>query len=212
MNRSHPPTSASGTPSPPNREEFGFQRTTCSCRKCSLWCEFVPGALVPSDLDRLIPSGQDPFRWAEQHLLASPGFQIRSPQFTFSIPSLVPRRQENGHCHWLLNGRCEVHDDSPYGCAFHSQCNQTAAQAAKVAEIRYAGLEARGKAFEEDGLYARIWHHLWGMGLQELSTQSSNQRAAEALRSLQVEEQRINLGDDCKKRRKEKKAARRRKK
>lgn len=209
MNRSHSPTSASGTPSPPNREEFGYKRTSCSCRKCSLWCEFVPGALGPSDLDRLIPAGQDPFHWAEQHLLASPGFQIRSPQFTFSIPSLVPKRQENGHCHWLLNGRCEVHDESPYGCAFLSQCNQTAAHAAKV---RCAGLEARGKAFEEDGLYARIWHHLWGMGLQELTTQSNNQRAAEALRKLISVEDRINLADDRKKRRKKKKAARRRKK
>ena len=46
------------------REEFGFQRITCSCRKCSLWCEFVPGSLVPSDLDRLIPVGDDPLLWA----------------------------------------------------------------------------------------------------------------------------------------------------
>lgn len=191
------------------RQEFGFKRTTCSCRKCSLWCEYVPGALVPTDLDRLIPTGDDPFQWAEQHLLASPGFRAVSAHFTLSIPSLVPKRQENGHCHWLQDGRCEVHEVSPYGCAFLSQCSQSAAQAAKV---RNAGLEARAKAFEESGLYARIWHHLWNRGFRELTTQQNNRRAAEALRRLIETEERANRSEARRKRRKQKKERRRRKK
>src|ERR1700722_10542406 len=149
------PASESDSLQPPaKRQEFGFQRTTCSCKKCSLWCEYVPGSLVPSDLDRLIPLGEDPFLWAEQHLLASPGFQIRTPQFTVKIPSLGPRRQNNGHCHWFQDGRCAVHENSPYGCAFFGECEMTDDHAEKAAR---AGREARAKAFQEGGLYAQLW-------------------------------------------------------
>lgn len=113
------------------REEFGFRRMVCACRKCSLWCEYVPGALVPSDLDRLIPSGDDPFDWAKDHLLASPGFRRMDAygRIVVQIPTLVPKRQENGFCHWLEDGLCLIHDNSPFGCAFFSQCQQTAEQA-----------------------------------------------------------------------------------
>lgn len=38
-----------------DNHEFAFARTVCSCRLCRLWCEHMPGFLVPSDLDRLIP-------------------------------------------------------------------------------------------------------------------------------------------------------------
>lgn len=190
------------------REEFGFVRNSCSCRKCSVFCEFIPGSLVPPDLDRLIPPGDAPLFWAEQHLLASPGFQIKTPQFTLSIPSLVPRRQENGHCHWLQGGRCSVHENSPYACAFHNQCLQTDAQAERIS---IAGREARAKAFKEDGLYAQIWRHLWAKGLRELTSKESMRRVREELVGINRAEERIERAEERKKRRKEKKAARRRK-
>ena len=209
MNHSLYQTSASGTPAPAKREEFGFKRTSCSCRKCSVFCEFIRGFLVPSDLDRLIPSGADPMLWAESNLLASPGLQIRTPQFTVSIPSLVPRRQNHGHCHWLQDGHCSVHENSPYACAFHNQCRQTDAQAKKIG---MAGREARGMAFKEDGLYAQIWRHLWEKGLRELTSTESMARVREELAKIESAEARIALSEKQKKRRKQKKAARRRKK
>jgi hypothetical protein len=184
------------------REEFGFRRTTCACRKCSLWCEHLPGYLAPSDLDRLIPPGDDPFAWAERHLLASPGLQIRTPQFSVSIPSLVPRRQANGHCHWLEGGRCAVHENSPFGCAFLSQCGQTNAEGERITN---AGRRARAEAFAQDGLYARLWRHLWDKGLRELTSDQGRSRAAQAVKRIEQAEQR-------RKRRKQKKAERRRKK
>jgi hypothetical protein len=192
------------------RQEFGFVRNSCSCRKCSVFCEFIPGFLVPSDLDRLIPPGDDPLLWAEQHLLASPGYQIKSHHVTvISIPSLVPRRQGNGHCHWLQDGRCSVHENSPYACAFHNQCRQTDAQAEKIG---IAGREARAKAFKEDGLYAQLWRHLWAKGLRELTSTESMKRVREELVGIVRAEERIERAEGRKKRRKEKKAARRRKK
>ncbi len=158
--------------------------------------------MVPSDLDRLIPPGEDPFAWAEQHLLASPGLQIKTPQFSLSIPSLVPRRQANGHCHWLQDGRCAVHENSPFGCAFLSQCRQSNAEAQRITN---AGPESRAKAFADGALYARLWQHLWDTGLRELTSAQGRSRAALAIK-------RIERGDERKKRRREKKAKRRRKK
>ena len=167
-----------------------------------MWCELVPGFLVPSDLDRLIPPGEDPFRWAEKNLRASPGLRIKTPGAILSIPSLVPRRQENGHCHWLQEGRCTIHENSPYGCAFLSQCSQTNAEAERISN---AGREARAKAFDEDGLYARIWQHLWGKGLRELGSTENRNRAVAAIG-------RIDRAEERKERRKKKKVERRRKK
>ena len=175
-----------------DREEFGFRRNVCACRKCTLWCEHVPGALVPSDLDRLIPSGDDPFRWAEEHLLASPGFRIMSPfgEILVQIPTLVPKRQENGHCDWLQNGLCSVHADSPFGCAFYRQCQQSAQQAESRS---IAARLAREKAFQEGSLYAQIWHHLWNAGQQELTTLENIKRGDQEVERLNQAEQRHKL-------------------
>jgi len=114
------------------REEFGFKRVICSCRKCRALCESLPGSLVPSDLNRLIPQDADPFQWAEEHLRASPGFQLRTPFGVVAIPSLVPTKQANGHCHWLHDGLCAVHENAPFGCAFLSQCSQSDAHAERI--------------------------------------------------------------------------------
>ena len=78
------------------REEFGFRRNVCACRKCSLWCEHVPGALVPSDLERLIPDGDDPFQWAEVHLRASPGFQPRQFAVWLCVFEPMPANKKAG--------------------------------------------------------------------------------------------------------------------
>lgn len=98
----------------PIRTEFGFQRTTCACELCSFWCRIM----VPSDLQRLCPPGADLMTWAKEHLRASQGFRVVNPMTgaMLQIPSLVPAKQANGHCHWLQpDGRCGVHENSPFG-------------------------------------------------------------------------------------------------
>jgi hypothetical protein len=190
------------------REEFGFRRNVCACRKCSLWCEHVPGALVPSDLERLIPDGDDPFQWAEVHLRASPGFEIRNEhgEIILKIPSLVPKRQQNGHCHWLQSGLCSIHADSPFGCAFLSQCQQTK----KQAESRnIAARLAREKAFQEGHLYAQIWTHLWNANLRELTTQKNIKCGVQAMRKLDDAEKRREVNAQKKANKKRKKKQRR---
>ncbi len=141
------------------RTEFGFQRTTCDCELCSFWCRIMPGYLVPSDLERLCPPGADLMRWAREHLRASRGFLLvnRMTGAKMQIPSLVPAKQANGHCHWLqADGRCGVHENSPFGCAFLDQHMKD-----RDADRRNdAGRLARLDDFDANGLYSQVWRML----------------------------------------------------
>ena len=79
----------------------------------------MPGCLIPADLDRMIPEGIDPFRWAEENLLASPGALVMKDGALFRIQTLVPAIQEDGACIYLTEENlCSIHDISPFGCAF----------------------------------------------------------------------------------------------
>ena len=147
------------------------------------------------------------FRWAEEHLLASPGFRLMNDlgETLVQIPTLVPKRQKNGHCHCLQNGLCSVHENSPFGCAFVSQCQQSA----KQAESRnIAARLAREKAFQEDHLYAQIWNHLWEAGLQELTTQENIKHGVQEVRRLNEAQERHKINALKKAKRKQKKKQR----
>ena len=134
------------------REEHGFRRTTCGCELCKVHCRHLPGALDPSDLVRLCPPDHDLFTWAEQHLRA-----LTDKPY----PTLVPSRQQNGHCHWYFDGKCAVHDTAPYSCAFFDS---------HMAEDEvHRRVVATAAAIRQDaaanGPYVRVWRHLCGKGL-----------------------------------------------
>lgn len=133
------------------REQYGFRRTRCACELCRAPCKHIPGALAVEDLLRLCPEQQDPFTWAEEHLsaLTDKGF-----------PTLVPARQANGHCHWLFEDRCVVHENAPFGCAFFD-CHQPPDEVDKRAA---ATKKARLDDQAAQGLYFRIWLHLCRTG------------------------------------------------
>lgn len=140
------------SPTPAAREQHGFQRTVCGCEYCRAPCRHMPGSLDVADLESLCPAGQDVFAWAEQHLRAL----VNKP-----YPTLVPARQANGHCHWLYEGRCVVHDRSPYGCAFFDR-HMSEAEAQRRAD---ATIQARQADAARNGLYHRVWLHLRRKGL-----------------------------------------------
>ncbi len=134
------------------RDVFGFQRTRCGCDFCKAYCRHMPGALDPSDLARLCPAGQDVFAWAEHHLRAL---------IHHSYPSLVPARNEQGHCHWHFDGKCAVHENAPYSCAFfdsHMSDEEVDRRAA-------ATIQACRDDAAANGLYYRVWLHLRRKGL-----------------------------------------------
>jgi hypothetical protein len=134
------------------REEYGFKRTICGCAFCVAPCHHIPGSLDVSDLGRLCPDGEDILAWAEMHLRAV---------IDKSYPTLVPARQANGHCHWLVAGQCAVHAAAPYSCAFFD-----AHQSHAEIEVRStATIRAREEDAAHSGLYYRVWLHLQRRGL-----------------------------------------------
>lgn len=179
----------------PSRVAFGFARTSCACPDCTVSCRFIPGMLVPADLERLAPGGDDAaaFAWADAHLLASPGgvVRVRNPggepaHYFVRIPTLVPARAADGRaCHWLDgDGRCQVHDDSPFGCAFldshmlHGEADERA----------MAAIKAVATDHNAAGLYHRVWKHLHLNGRRAPSPEESREvmRAALGLTAVPV--------------------------
>jgi len=143
------------------RTEFGVARTSCSCKTCVANCRTMPGCLVPADLDRMIPAGADPFKWAETNLLASPGALVWSHEVgEFRIPTLVPAKKADGSCIHLNGKRCDIHSIAPFGCAFFS-CGPEPPGLAKK------GMMAVYDAFRKPGpsLYRNLWAHLAYAGL-----------------------------------------------
>jgi hypothetical protein len=132
---------------PQVREVHGFQRTVCGCEFCRAPCRHVPGGLDPADLERLCPKDPDVFAWAEEHLRARTGRPY---------PLLVPARHAEGHCHWLFDGKCAVHDNAPFGCAFFDM-HMTPEE---VERRRAATNQARHQEVAANGLYYRVWLHL----------------------------------------------------
>ena len=154
-----------------SREQHGFQRTQCACELCTAPCRHMPGSLDIADLLRLCPAEQDVFAWAAEHLRA-----ITDKPF----PTLVPARHSNGHCHWLYEGKCLVHENAPYSCAFFD-AHMTEAD---IERRSAATIEARKADAATNGLYFRVWTYLAKRGL---IVKSGNRTAlAEEVRRLKV--------------------------
>lgn len=112
----------------------------------------MPGSLDVADLARLCPAETDVFAWAEEHLRAI----VDKP-----FPTLVPARQANGHCHWLYEGRCLVHEKAPYSCAFFD-AHMTEAEIERRSAATIAARQADAAA---NGPYFRVWSYLARRGL-----------------------------------------------
>jgi hypothetical protein len=78
-------------------------------------------------------------------------------------PTLVPARRADGACHWHYDGKCAVHDQAPYGCAFFD----SHMPADEVRRRSEAVIEARRQDAAAGGLYFRVWLHLCRQGLTD---------------------------------------------
>jgi hypothetical protein len=120
---------------------------------------FLPGFLIPTDLDRMIPAGADPFQWAELNLEASPGALVMKNGETFRIPTLVMAAKPDGSCIYFVQRRCQIWETSPFGCAFFG-CGSPDAD-----RMSREGHTAVLLAWRDpSSLYSRIWEHLWVSG------------------------------------------------
>ncbi|MEA2710108.1 MAG: hypothetical protein QOF78_2709 [Phycisphaerales bacterium] len=163
------------------RTEFGFARTSCACRRCTISCEHVPGALAPADLPRLAAhlGYADVLGFARDNLLASEGVQVTTDQGKLvTLPTLVPATQPNGHCKFLKSGRCEIHAVSPFGCAF-IDAHQSDADYAVRADALYRDLY---QDRQTNGPYAQAWADLSARGMLAPPLQTRQYRLNKAMR------------------------------
>jgi len=148
------------------RTEFGVQRSTCSCHECATNCRHMPGCLIPSDLDRMIPPHvRDVFGWAEDNLLASPGALVRNTVTgqVFRIKTLVPAVKADGSCiHLTESSLCAIHAAAPFGCAFFD-CTLDP----RHDTLSVAGMREVQHAHRTNALYSCIWHHLNSKGFRQ---------------------------------------------
>lgn len=152
------------------RIENGLERTSCNCSVCVRNCQFMPGFLIPSDLDRMIPPDTVPTEWAEGRLLASPGAIASKAGRIFRIHTLVPAVKADGSCiHLNPQRQCDIHAVAPFGCAFFD-CGP------ERDKLSHYGLYAVQEAWENNGLYARIWRHLSRIGQVQQGPEVLRQR------------------------------------
>lgn len=147
---------------PMSRTEYGAERVSCICRECRRNCLYIPGYLIPADLDRMIPEGVNPIAWAELNLLASPGATVIKDGEIFRIGTLVPKTKPDGSCiHYHKRG-CAIWETAPFGCAFFG-CG-----AQDEDRLSQRGLKDTWDAQRDPAsLYSRIWRHLWSTGKRQ---------------------------------------------
>ena len=158
------------------RLQYGFERTACSCRRCAISCEHVPGALCPDDLGPMAAhlGYGDIATFATDHLLASEGvvITVAATGEKVTLRTLVPASKGDSRCKFLTDGRCAVHAVSPYGCAF-IDAHQSGAEYALRADALYRALYDDLVA---DGPYIRTWRqlHCAGRTATPLTVRQSN--------------------------------------
>jgi len=136
----------------------------------------MPGCLIPSDLERMAPRGDEAaiLRWAEENLLASPGALVQQGDRRYHIPTLVPAVKPDGSCiHLTAEGRCAIHEVAPFGCAFFD-CRVDPG-------ISADGMRLVARAHQSGALYTRIWEHLHRLGLRQEAPIVLRERMARAL-------------------------------
>lgn len=158
------------------RTEFELTRTVCGCGACAINCEFIPGYLIPADLERR--------HWPMDQLLASPGALVGTLDTEgnvqqYRIPTIVPARNPaTRHCvHLTVERKCAIHRDAPFGCAFFD-AHQTMKQSDTISR---RGLEAIVRDVLANGPYWQLWQQLWESGRRGTEPTQCRREMAEAL-------------------------------
>src|SRR5918911_3077863 len=164
------------------RAEFGFKRSICACHECTANCKFIPGYLVPADIERISRSldYSNIVTFALENLAASPGATVMNSEGrVFQIPTLVPQRRADGSCKFLDGqNRCTIHAVSPFGCAFFDahQSTEEANRKSGRGLQEVAGQWVTGRA----GLNAMLWRLLYSAGRRAIPPQVARRRMEEA--------------------------------
>lgn len=164
------------------RAEFGFERSVCACQECTTNCKFIPGYLVPADIERISRAlgYTNVVTFALENLAASPGATVMNAEgHVFQISTLVPQRKADGSCKFLdAQNHCLIHASSPFGCAFfdaHQSTDEANRKSSRGLQ-EVAGQWLAGRA----SLYAMIWRLLYSAGHRAIPPQIARRRMEEA--------------------------------
>lgn len=164
------------------RAEFGFERSVCACNECAANCKFIPGYLVPADIERISRSlgYSNVVTFALENLAASPGATVMNSEGrVFQIPTLVPQRRADGSCKFLDGqNRCTIHTVSPFGCAFFD-AHQSTEEANRKSGRGLQDVAAQWVAGRAS-LYAMLWKLLYSAGRRAIPPQVARQKMEEA--------------------------------
>ena len=154
----------------------GFQRTFCSCELCAINCRFIPGYLLPEDLEKMSTflGYARLFEFAEKNLLASPGALVMKDGRVFRIRTLVPSRNEHGWCRFFDGKLCEIHPVAPFGCAFFDSHQKQS----RSDVISATGLEIIARLWEgrTRSLYCETWNDLHQRGMRAPAPEECKER------------------------------------
>lgn len=165
------------------RHEFGFERTECACAECAMNCRFIPGYLVPADLERICRAlgYSNVITFALENLDASPGATVMQSGRVFQIQTLVPRRKEDGSCIFLdEQNRCRIHDVSPYGCAFFD-AHQSHAESQRRSGRGLQEIARHWAVRPNSHAYTVIWKLLYATGFRAVPAHIARRRMASSL-------------------------------
>ncbi|MCC6423439.1 MAG: hypothetical protein IT447_08160 [Phycisphaerales bacterium] len=158
-----------------------FERTKCACRLCAISCEHLPGALSPADVGRIATHlGYATIEsFADECLLRSEGatLQMRDGRMV-SLPTLVPATRENGACRFHVDGKCDIHAVSPFGCS-HIDAHMPDSEFRRRSDALHESLL---DDFEQNGAYTRLCAHLEATGRAALPRATRQYRLAKAMR------------------------------
>ena len=181
------------------RLEFGFERSVCACHECTANCKFIPGYLVPADIERISRSlgYSNVITFALENLVASPGATVMDAEGqVFQIPTLVPRRkEEDSSCVFLdANERCAIHAVSPFGCSFFD-AHQPDAEANRRSS---RGLQEIARCWAAGGssVYTALWRLLFEAGLRAVPPQVARRRMKEAASSARQSRREVSESDE----------------
>jgi hypothetical protein len=144
-------------------DRLGFTRTICDCAQCRTPCRFMPGMLIPADVEPMSVYGNyaNPLTWAKEYLVASPGGLYRIDDLYVRVGTLVPARQPDGSCVFFRDDHCEVHPVAPFGCAC---CDWHQDERAGNARSNAAVLAILRNIQDEPSFYFDLWEILHGLG------------------------------------------------
>lgn len=115
-----------------------FKRTICSCKICRNNCKVIPGYLIWNDLISIYHY-MNPIveftQFIKLYFLASKGAIVMKEGNIFRIPTIVPKRYDDGSCIFLTNEeKCIIHPVAPFGCRYFD-CKQTKEEADEISKF-----------------------------------------------------------------------------